>query len=145
MKKKLNSFTLFPKLPIELRLKIWRCSFPRGRSISPDSYLTYGDYGPPNFYATAVKIKTVESWRDVPPTEFPVALWVNKESRQETSRHYIIILPKGQPNFRLRAVCYSPSLDNAFTDLYSPDRILPVMHSVKSYLKFLRSLPQQKC
>jgi hypothetical protein len=45
----LDSFTLFPKLPIELRLKIWRYTFPRGRYINFDDFdefALYSSYQP---------------------------------------------------------------------------------------------------
>jgi hypothetical protein len=117
---KLNTFILFPKLPIELRLKIWRFNFPRGRCIALDTHLFRFGSIPKAPHQTAVQFEEVRSWGNDSPTEFPVALWVNKESRQETSRHYIIVLPKKRTWDGQRPVCYNPSLDDAFTDLFSP-------------------------
>jgi hypothetical protein len=71
-------FTLFPRLPIEVRLKIWQCTFVK-RHIDLDFHLAYrlimrreGTY------------KRVDRY-------IPVALSVNRESRHETLKHYTFI------------------------------------------------------
>ncbi len=53
----------FPKLPFELRSRIWRYSFPPPRSIR----LAADD-----------------------KSEFPVTLWINYESRTETLKYYVL-------------------------------------------------------
>ncbi|KAH7395882.1 hypothetical protein BKA64DRAFT_674878 [Cadophora sp. MPI-SDFR-AT-0126] len=66
----LDHFTLFDKLPKELRVMIWHCTFiPRVVEILASEYCTGG------FYSQA---------------ELPIALHVNKESRHEVQRHYSI-------------------------------------------------------
>jgi hypothetical protein len=61
-----EKFTLFPKLPLELRLKVWRESFPAGRHVS---------------LAT----------NSGPPPRLPTSLRVNRESRAETLRFYVVL------------------------------------------------------
>ncbi|PVH84710.1 hypothetical protein DL98DRAFT_610126 [Cadophora sp. DSE1049] len=64
----LDHFTLLNKLPDELRVMIWRCTFlPRIVEILASKYCTGG------FYSQA---------------ELPVALHVCQESRDEVKRHY---------------------------------------------------------
>jgi hypothetical protein len=62
-------FHLFPKLPIELRLQIWREALPKARNV----YLG------------------VQCCMRRPGAELPVTRMVLRESREETLRHYIII------------------------------------------------------
>ncbi|PMD17276.1 hypothetical protein NA56DRAFT_691921 [Hyaloscypha hepaticicola] len=71
-------FTLFPNLPIEVRLKIWQCTFVK-RHIDLDFALAYrftmrgeGTYKPVDRY-------------------IPVTLAVNHKSRHETLKHYSFI------------------------------------------------------
>lgn len=73
-----DQFTLFPNLPIEVRLKIWQCTFVK-RHIDLDFHLAYrfimrgeGTYKPVDRY-------------------IPDALSVNRESRHETLKHYTFI------------------------------------------------------
>ncbi|KAL5327581.1 hypothetical protein ACEPPN_005282 [Leptodophora sp. 'Broadleaf-Isolate-01'] len=69
------SFTLFPKLPLELRYKIWKDSF-AGRHVG----VTVGTVrGEPKRY------------RIGSPQEPPFTLEVCTESRVETLRHYVVI------------------------------------------------------
>jgi hypothetical protein len=105
-----DSFTLFPKLPIELRLKIWRYTFPRGRYINlddHDEFALYSSYQPTDHATDELKKEPL----------LPVTLSVNKESREETLKHYIIafleLLCTGGI-FRQRTFCYNMSLDTAF-------------------------------
>lgn len=92
----LRSFTLFPKLPIELRLKIWRSTFPRNRSIDLHKW------------AMARTYKFLEEGEGLPA---PVTLYVNSESRQETLKHYFILREKigcSRPDF------FNPTLDRVY-------------------------------
>ena len=66
----LVEFTLFPKLPIELRQKVWRHAFPPPRVVLISLY--HGLVTPPSI------------------TTLPT-LWVNHESRSETLRDYGIM------------------------------------------------------
>jgi hypothetical protein len=98
----LDSFALFPKLPIELRLKVWRNTFPRGRYVDLDDYHGFPIYS---------SIKTNGPFGKEPCP--PIALSVNKESRRETLRHYIIVfLEDPLP----RRIFYNPSLDAAYVE-----------------------------
>jgi hypothetical protein len=120
----LLEFTLFPNLPIEIRLKIWRTAFPRGKMVHlGDEYmlrnmgggrLTFGtsQQPPPPFYPLRVEIET----------PLPVTLRINSESRHETLKHYIIVhrtnleLPQSEPARirKVRPFCYNPKLDTAW-------------------------------
>jgi hypothetical protein len=64
-----TTFTCFPKLALELRLIIWRAAFPRGRKVKTEAQCVFYDYyGPP----------------------LPLTLMINRESREETLRHYLL-------------------------------------------------------
>lgn len=72
----LETFTPFPKLPLELRLKVWRSTFiPRTVEVE----LTY----------TLVGKEVL-----ITLTENPTTLWVNRESRSETLQHYSLLFAK---------------------------------------------------
>ena len=77
-----STFTLFPKLPLELRRKIWVDSFPRARIVD---LLTYEELHDPikniGMYEET-RIMANKHARD----RFPVTLSVNRESRTETLR-----------------------------------------------------------
>ena len=83
--KALDTFTLFPRLPIELRFNIWRLSFPRGRQV--------------NFAAVGTNISprhsTVIRKEDLFSSPLPIILFVNKESRKETMKHYLFVSRRG--------------------------------------------------
>jgi hypothetical protein len=69
-----HTFRLFPKLPLEIRVNIWRQTFPRRTHM-----IFNGPYKPfPCFRV-----------RYTPPP--PVSSRVNFESRQETLRHYKVL------------------------------------------------------
>jgi hypothetical protein len=73
----------FPKLPFELRPRIWRYIFP-----------------PP---------RTVRLAADEKP-EFPVTLWINYESRTETLKYYVLFNNEIPQDSGLSGVrCFSPS------------------------------------
>lgn len=75
-------FTPFPKMPIEIRLNIWRWTFPRGREVNFGNELV--------FKAMTAKLRANSVTFDH-GEPLPVALRVNKESRAETSKHYSIV------------------------------------------------------
>lgn len=104
-----TTFTCFPKLTLELRLIIWRAAFPRGRMVQIEAQLKdYAYYGPP----------------------LPSTLMVNRESRRETLRNYLLCyqddellnrVPVWEPHLRSkdlqqqpRPVCYNPGRDLLF-------------------------------
>jgi hypothetical protein len=99
----LNEFTLFPKLPVELRLKIWRAALPGPRII--EAYYDYEESV--NGDISDGVIRTNQ-----PP---PVLLSVCHESREETLRKYITICKP--ENFREVEHCHllmGPSKDTLF-------------------------------
>jgi hypothetical protein len=80
----------FPKLPFELRSRIWRYSFPPPRSI---------------------RLGADEK------SEFPVTLWINYESRTETLKYYMLFNNEIPQDVGLSCVrCFSPTRDMASFD-----------------------------
>jgi hypothetical protein len=69
-----ESFTLFPKLPIEVKLKIWRLTFPTNRKLE----FCWHIINPFDMLLAAVATN-------------PITLSVNQESREETLRVYEIV------------------------------------------------------
>ena len=99
----LNHFTLFPKLPIELRLKIWREALPGPRII--EAYYDYHESSDGDISDGVIRINQ-------PP---PVLLSVCFESREETLRQYISIC--NVENFREVDYCHvllDPDKDTLF-------------------------------
>lgn len=92
----LTEFTRFSELPTELRLKIWRCMFPRGRLMDLSAVLTV-----PKDYRF--------------PTP-PMTLSVNHESRTETLRRYWVLrqehidVRKSHPTFH--QLHFNPQIDS---------------------------------
>ena len=86
LSKNLDIFTSFPELPLEIRLEIWRLTFPGPRTVCLDP-CDCRDYR--------------ESHRS-----FPISLQANHESRQETLQHYVII-PQPYPR-SVRPRCHRP-------------------------------------
>ncbi|CZR60194.1 uncharacterized protein PAC_10090 [Phialocephala subalpina] len=69
-----DAFTLFPKLPVELRLAIWSYTFkPRRVELSQ------------RFWKTDLVRHKAKSTP-------PIAMHINKESRDFTSEHYLVLL-----------------------------------------------------
>ncbi|KAE9367323.1 hypothetical protein N431DRAFT_470762 [Stipitochalara longipes BDJ] len=107
----LDTFTLFLKLPSELRFMVWHECFPRGREVN---------------FGEEIVLKSIPqssregivSFDDLDP--LPITLQINMESRRETERHYCIILRQSnreEPNDELRSerpFCYNPKLYTAW-------------------------------
>jgi hypothetical protein len=92
---KFDSFILFPQLPVELRLKIWKLSLPGPRVV-----LLKQDSFPPT-----------KSFRS--PAEIPVALAVCRESRQEALIFYEFAF--GVHEFP-GEICFDFSIDSILLD-----------------------------
>jgi hypothetical protein len=122
----LQQFTVFKDLIPELRAKIWRETFPPPRFVRLD----WGEWG------------RWDKYKDQKPSGPlpPVTLYVNRESRYETLRHYNMIysghnpiplnlvLPEKRDLFLNRFVCLNPtreifaiSLDCAHLISYDPN------------------------
>jgi hypothetical protein len=87
-----KTFTLFPKLPPELRSHIWQASFPPGRRIK-----AYAEsYGIPTAIYTH-------------PT--PVAFRINRESRQESKLHYETLFEACVGNYHVPPLYLRASVD----------------------------------
>lgn len=93
-----KSFQRFPKLPAELRLRIWRYCLP----------------GPCNVFLE--RLMPQEDLRDLGPTRYgmrPITLSINHESRHETLKHYYIMTPffKKLKKRKGHIVCLDPTID----------------------------------
>ncbi|KAH7378066.1 hypothetical protein BKA64DRAFT_648786 [Cadophora sp. MPI-SDFR-AT-0126] len=83
--RKLKEMAGFSKLPLELRLMIWKATFPPGRLLPINLETFFLILRPPDNYG--------------PP--LPIALHINKESRLEAKKHYYILLPDEVPEMDL--------------------------------------------
>lgn len=72
-------FTVFRKLPAELRLKVWRSGFP-----------TNGHFGI-DYSPSTGSSESRDAWYGENTMASPVTLHVNQESRSETLKHYFAI------------------------------------------------------
>ncbi|KAE9370205.1 hypothetical protein N431DRAFT_509256 [Stipitochalara longipes BDJ] len=81
-----TSFTIFPKLSAELRLRIWHHAFPPTRTI--------------------IFLEMMNK------TELQVTLWVNYESRTETLKYYGLLPEEDSGEFEMKWVRgFAPSRD----------------------------------
>ena len=91
----LDEFTNFPKLPIEIRLKIWRSSFHSRRVridihytiVPPDNDSSESNSHEEDDYDNSTQLQECREEGD-----FPITLFVNKESRTEALKHYCLLL-----------------------------------------------------
>lgn len=77
----LHGFQLFPKLLLELRMMIWRCTFPQSRQ-----FLYFSDIF--KIASTIAASKADDSHQFVTP---PIAHRIRRESRAEVLKHYSYI------------------------------------------------------
>jgi hypothetical protein len=120
-----QDFHPFPKLPIELRLQIWRETFPKARNV----YLG------------------VQCCNRRPCADLPVMLMVSRESREETLRHYIIFSQlevnnldskdRNHPHHRNPSfICLNPSMDNIYMEFFHLfDKIKPSCNKLISTIR----------
>ncbi|CZR67525.1 uncharacterized protein PAC_17424 [Phialocephala subalpina] len=94
----LNEFTLFPLLPTELRLKIWSHALPPPKlhTISLPTCsctLPYNTFSPSHQTLPIQQFPTTCPRQHVPRTlsSLPILLQVNRESRDEVLRRYVIL------------------------------------------------------
>ena len=81
-----STFTCFPQLPIELRLKIWRLTFPK---------FTYFWEQPVILYKWVLRMP-----------QPPIAASINSESRQETLKHYTLLERAEKLLYECHKRCY---------------------------------------
>lgn len=134
----LNTFTLFPKLSLELRLKVWRLCFPNPREIliSINSGKHYENYADDQI---------CELQRKLP---LPITLHICTESREEALRKYCLIwwkdIGREEEDWR-RPICFNPERDMPFIVMGSAsrgDEILLSEHII--LLKSLRGEQMRK-
>ncbi|KAJ5046766.1 uncharacterized protein L3040_003994 [Drepanopeziza brunnea f. sp. 'multigermtubi'] len=88
-----HEFTLFPKLPCELRAKIWRLGIRVGHfSIQHASYKTTGE--------------SWALWKSEETDSLPITLCINRESRAETLRKCFLL-----PRTGARPIYANPATD----------------------------------
>jgi hypothetical protein len=93
----LDEFHYFPKLPKELRLTIWRDTFPRPRYIYLPDWKTYPGGS-----------------LDFKPIFPPITSQLNRESRDETNLHYLFFwIPSGDTSGgpSRERLCFAPKRD----------------------------------
>ncbi|KAH7342504.1 hypothetical protein BKA65DRAFT_504233 [Rhexocercosporidium sp. MPI-PUGE-AT-0058] len=81
-----NTFTLFPKLPLELRHLIWKSTFPRPYCVDMMTYPALVKVSP-TISLGAVKNIMNRAARE----RFPIALSINQESRTEALQYYFVV------------------------------------------------------
>jgi hypothetical protein len=79
MESSLPGFTLFPELPLELRLKIWSFITPGPRTVSIK-------YKGLSFYSIGKGFSAAAGWRS--PDPVPIILHICRESRNEALKSY---------------------------------------------------------
>jgi hypothetical protein len=105
----LTKFTLFPKLPTEIRFMIWHSTFPRGRSVNFGNELVF------KTFSADTRMLTVESEE---PLSLPTSLLINQGSRQKILKNYTVLF-RGDSDQQSstksieRPFCYDPKLDTA--------------------------------
>jgi hypothetical protein len=110
-------FTLFPKLPIELRLMIWQAAFPR---VQPFNLNVLDNYRESSHWLDGKM--HIKEWNTQHNTPLPITLQVSQESRVETLKHYTIFFPRdieilkhsGMVN---RPLCLNPDKDHVFINV----------------------------
>jgi hypothetical protein len=110
------AFACFPKLPIELRLIIWRFIFPTPRKVN----ISLGQVGEPNVYCCRDRrSKKMRSHTNQP---LPMGLFICRESRKETLKCYCVYLPREiiysapykSDDSPFKPICFSPTRDELF-------------------------------
>ena len=107
-------FVLFPNLPVEIRLQIFRAMFPHGRHVCLDA----------DFPWTFNYEASVQSQNRLP---LPPTLSINQESRAETLKHYSIVFKSdsrcfnGYEPFAERPFCFNPAIDSVYITFGSLD------------------------
>lgn len=89
-KSPLTSFTLFPKLPMELRLVIWEMILPGQRFVDIRSTLAYveGYEGRVDEAGMPYEDYTIRTWHPVGVERAPVGFFICRESRIEILKTY---------------------------------------------------------
>ncbi|PVH80006.1 hypothetical protein DL98DRAFT_588787 [Cadophora sp. DSE1049] len=98
-----NNFTLFVNLPLELRLTIWRKTFPDGRLVDIAEW-----EGPPGQQNATQLVFTIYANQHFP---LPIALRIHCESREETLKHYHILTRTTSSGLRIAPFVFNPAAD----------------------------------
>jgi hypothetical protein len=100
--KDLDTFTIFPELPLELRLEIWRGAFPNPRFVH---------FGPSCVYRHCIDHHQLKMKDQRLP--LPVTLRTNSESRTETLKCYTVVL-RDEKDKLLRPLCFDHLRDKLY-------------------------------
>lgn len=115
-------FTLFPELPIEIRLQIFRTMFPSSRHVCLDV----------DFPWTFNYESSIQAQNRIP---LPPTLFINQESRSETLKHYQVVFKsdstafKGYEPFAERPFCFNSRIDSVYITFGS-------LHGGTNYRRF---------
>lgn len=131
-KQKYDKFTLFPNLPPELRIMVWRHTFPKPRIIFLDHVCN-----------TKTRLEIQQTLGIENFQMFPTTLHVSKESRGETLKMYHVVYSR----WARHTLCFDPVRD--FVSI-SFVMLQAISHSLReyfleidferAYLKSIRSL-----
>ena len=108
----LSEFTLFQKLPLEVRLKVWRSAFPRSRKCFLDYIPDHSEY------TGEYNLETDKAFLQQEFDPLPSTLFINRESRAETLRFYCLAGyvcggHEFSPRFTNKPLCFAPTRDVA--------------------------------
>ncbi|KAH9211403.1 hypothetical protein DL95DRAFT_511257 [Leptodontidium sp. 2 PMI_412] len=109
------TFTLFPKLPYEIRCMVWKAALPNAKTVKRMPLMTYRTQGGGN----AQQLRELAD-RVNEDCVIPIALYINQESRNETLRRYYVVpatLP--DPTIKIAPYVFSRGLDAALIDFSS--------------------------
>lgn len=120
-----DNFTLFPKLPLEIRCMIWRYTFPGPRLVSLVEIIPKG--------WTLAAAHALNTAYDI---KLPIALQINMESRQETLRSYYVVRYKCLNMVRL---ILNPNIDRAWIN-FEDCRIGHKSESLHRWISYLTSV-----
>lgn len=123
----LTTFTCFPSLPIEIRLGIFRLTFPEGRTIYLRTRRLRQTLG--EFY------RMIQTGSDYPSITAPIGLFINHESRVETLRSYMVVHklnPGEEPFF------FNPTRDTFYLELWDLCRCITHEPELLEWLHIFR-------
>ncbi|KAE9367539.1 hypothetical protein N431DRAFT_444673 [Stipitochalara longipes BDJ] len=107
-----RDFLRFPELALEIRLQIWRATFPPPRRVYFDTIACCRD---------RTRAKAL-------PADAPVSLYINQESRKETRRHYDIFRNEYKPR-----CSKGPAEARKSTTFICPERDILVLCSLELF------------
>ena len=98
-----QEFTFFPKLPLEIRLSVWRSAFPAPRHVNLSPFLV----------KPSGRLFSQDSRRQ---TGLPITLRINHESRADTKRFFHFVPRHGKLKIHPRdgSLHFRPDVDSVY-------------------------------